>query len=235
MRASPPSAVVSLCTRSNRIPRHKDSITSESDADILGWRGGKTTHRFDAELFVLVLLPMIIFEAGYSLDKRGFFTHLASITTFAILGTLLSTLLIAPVILVVARNSFASGDGGGEGLLGLDPPPFSMEEALAFSALISAVRVCSDGSQSLPVVLTVYKKEEEEEEEGPDDIFGNESPSPFSQRRIDFRWIRRSIRWRPWRFSGPWGSTVAPPSSWSESPSSTTPSPSPSTAPRRAR
>lgn len=53
---------------------------------------------FDAELFVIVLLPLIIFEAGYALDKVGFFSNLLPICTFAILGTMISTLLIAPAV-----------------------------------------------------------------------------------------------------------------------------------------
>lgn len=53
---------------------------------------------FDAELFIIVLLPLIIFEAGYALDKVGFFSNLLPICTFAILGTLVSTLLIAPAV-----------------------------------------------------------------------------------------------------------------------------------------
>ena len=64
---------------------------------------------FDAELFVIVLLPLIIFEAGYALDKVGFFSNLLPICTFAILGTLLSTILIAPVVYFAAvRNESPS-------------------------------------------------------------------------------------------------------------------------------
>lgn len=42
----------------------------------------------DQEIFVLALLPMIIFEAGYALDKRAFFRRLRPILVYALLGTL---------------------------------------------------------------------------------------------------------------------------------------------------
>ena len=100
---------------------------------------------FDASLFVLVLLPMIIFEAGYSLDKQGFFSHLTIICVNAIFGTMLSTLMLAPVIFVIARASFAGGSAedhvslSGDILRLVPNPPLSYTEALAFAALLSAI------------------------------------------------------------------------------------------------
>ena len=74
---------------------------------------------------------MIIFEAGFALDKRGFAANLLPIVTFSILGTLVSTLLIAPFVYFGARASFASSTALA--------PDFSYTEALAFSSLISAI------------------------------------------------------------------------------------------------
>lgn len=49
---------------------------------------------FSQELFYFLLLPPIIFEAGYTLRKKDFFHNILSIVMFAVLGTLVSTFII---------------------------------------------------------------------------------------------------------------------------------------------
>lgn len=49
---------------------------------------------FDPEIFFNIILPCIIFYAGYSLKRKYFFRNLGTILTFAIVGTTLSSLLI---------------------------------------------------------------------------------------------------------------------------------------------
>ena len=49
---------------------------------------------FNPEFFTLFLLPPIIFESGFSLNQSLFFGRFATICTFAVFGTLISTALL---------------------------------------------------------------------------------------------------------------------------------------------
>lgn len=66
---------------------------------------------FDPEIFFNIILPPIIFYAGYSLKRKYFFRNLGTILTFAIVGTTLSALLIGGLMygfvqLMSNRSSF---------------------------------------------------------------------------------------------------------------------------------
>ena len=53
---------------------------------------------FDEEMFFNIVLPPIIFSAGYNLKKRAFFKYFFYIITFGIFGTVISFLIVSGLI-----------------------------------------------------------------------------------------------------------------------------------------
>jgi len=82
---------------------------------------------FDPELFFFLLLPPIIFEAGYTLRSKQFFRNIGTIVAFAVVGTLASTFIVGYLVLAIGKLGWIDIDTE-------DPM-----EALLFGALISAV------------------------------------------------------------------------------------------------
>jgi solute carrier family 9 (sodium/hydrogen exchanger), member 8 len=83
---------------------------------------------FSPEVFFFFLLPPIIFEAGYSLDRKGFFDNIGAITLYAMFGTIISTFVVGYLCYYAARIGLVS-----------DIDDENPMEALLFGALISAV------------------------------------------------------------------------------------------------
>lgn len=83
---------------------------------------------FDGEVFFFVLLPPIIFEAGFSLETRIFVNNLGSITTFAVLGTLVSAIVVSTGTQWLAGSEW----------FGLEQTETFRSECQMFGALISA-------------------------------------------------------------------------------------------------
>uniref|UniRef100_A0A3Q3W138 Sodium/hydrogen exchanger n=1 Tax=Mola mola TaxID=94237 RepID=A0A3Q3W138_MOLML len=84
---------------------------------------------FDPEVFFNILLPPIIFHAGYSLKKRHFFRNLASILTYAFVGTAMSCFVIGNLMYGVVKLMQAVGQLTDK---------FYYTDCLFFGAIISA-------------------------------------------------------------------------------------------------
>uniref|UniRef100_A0A8C3B9P5 Sodium/hydrogen exchanger n=1 Tax=Cairina moschata TaxID=8855 RepID=A0A8C3B9P5_CAIMO len=84
---------------------------------------------FDPEVFFNILLPPIIFHAGYSLKKRHFFRNLGSILAYAFLGTAVSCFIIGNLMYGVVKLMKLVGQLSGK---------FYYTDCLLFGAIISA-------------------------------------------------------------------------------------------------
>ncbi|XP_072295470.1 sodium/hydrogen exchanger 7 [Eucyclogobius newberryi] len=84
---------------------------------------------FDPEVFFNILLPPIIFHAGYSLKKRHFFRNLGSILTYAFIGTVVSCFVIGNLMYGVVKLMQVTGQ-----LM----EKFYYTDCLFFGAIISA-------------------------------------------------------------------------------------------------
>lgn len=82
---------------------------------------------FEPELFFFLLLPPIIFEAGYSLQKSDFFANFWTISLYAVIGTIISTFIVGFSVYLLGILKIVEIDAS------------SPMESLVFGALISAV------------------------------------------------------------------------------------------------
>jgi len=80
--------------------------------------------KFQEAIFFLVLLPPIIFEAGYNMKRRYFFRNIGGICMFAFLGTFISTFVVGGLVYLVGQAGMAV--------------EFGLLESMVFGALISA-------------------------------------------------------------------------------------------------
>ncbi|CAF1274709.1 unnamed protein product [Didymodactylos carnosus] len=95
-------------------PYQKDTLPTNEERAI-----------FDAEIFFNIILPPIIFHAGYSMKRRHFFRNLGAILIFALLGTTIACVLTGSII-YGAVHFFK------------DLNYFSFTDSLYFGAIISA-------------------------------------------------------------------------------------------------
>jgi sodium/hydrogen exchanger 3 len=82
---------------------------------------------FEVDLFLIFLVPWIILDAGYFLQKDFFFANLGLILSYAVLGTLLNTVLVGTTVWLCTLPFLDSYD------------QFTIIDALLFGSLISAV------------------------------------------------------------------------------------------------
>ncbi|KAK3521587.1 hypothetical protein QTP70_014766, partial [Hemibagrus guttatus] len=84
---------------------------------------------FDPEVFFNILLPPIIFHAGYSLKRKHFFRNLGSILSYAFVGTLISSFVTGLVmfgcVVVMSKLGQLAGD-------------FFFTDCLFFGAIVSS-------------------------------------------------------------------------------------------------
>ena len=92
--------------------------------------------RHFSTLFLLLLLPPIIFEAGYNMNKKPFFANFGSILAYSFLGTFIAIFTSAALFWVVGQTDLS--------------PEFTWKDSFAFGSLISATDPVS--------VLAVFKE-----------------------------------------------------------------------------
>ncbi|EHH16702.1 hypothetical protein EGK_12032 [Macaca mulatta] len=85
---------------------------------------------FDPEIFFNVLLPPIIFHAGYKRSQRHFFQNLGSILTYAFLGTAISCIVIGLIMYGFVKAMIHAGQ--------LKNGDFHFTDCLFFGSLMSA-------------------------------------------------------------------------------------------------
>uniref|UniRef100_A0AAY4CJY8 Sodium/hydrogen exchanger n=1 Tax=Denticeps clupeoides TaxID=299321 RepID=A0AAY4CJY8_9TELE len=84
---------------------------------------------FDPEVFFNILLPPIIFHAGYSLKRRHFFRNMGSILAYAFLGTVISCFIIGLLMYGCVMLMKQIGQLAGD---------FFFTDCLFFGAIVSA-------------------------------------------------------------------------------------------------
>ncbi|XP_062856525.1 sodium/hydrogen exchanger 6a [Trichomycterus rosablanca] len=84
---------------------------------------------FDPEVFFNILLPPIIFHAGYSLKRRHFFRNMGSILAYAFVGTVISCLIIGSLMYGCVTLMKFTGQLSGD---------FFFTDCLFFGAIVSA-------------------------------------------------------------------------------------------------
>lgn len=103
--------------------------------------------RFDDEVFFNLILPPIIFSAGYNLKRKGFYKYFLYVICFGLIGTILNFLLVAPLTFIWNYyEMFSISKIGPKFNYVLESDPdilskpliFSISEVLLYSSVITA-------------------------------------------------------------------------------------------------
>ena len=89
-----------------------------------------------SNVFMILLLPPIIFESGYNMKKKYFFKNVGTVMLYSFLGTFLAIFSSSAMFYMVGQTSLSI--------------EFTWKEALAFGSLISATDPVS--------VLSIFKE-----------------------------------------------------------------------------
>jgi len=75
-------------------------------------------------IFLILLLPPIIFESGYNMNKKSFFRNLGTVLMFSFIGTFIAIFSSSIMFWIIGKTPIS--------------PEFTWKEAFAFGSLISA-------------------------------------------------------------------------------------------------
>lgn len=84
---------------------------------VCGWPPDLSPPVFSPEGFLYGLLPPIVYGAGFSMKKRPFFQNFGAITMFAVMGTVISTVVFSVFTIlltevgVINKHSIGSNRG----------------------------------------------------------------------------------------------------------------------------
>lgn len=127
VNASPPTLLVNV---SNKFYEYtlKGEISANEVKDV---QDNEMLRKvtFDPEVFFNILLPPIIFHAGYSLKRRHFFRNMGSILAYAFVGTVVSCFIIGLLMYGIVILMKKIGQLGGD---------FFFTDCLFFGAIVSA-------------------------------------------------------------------------------------------------
>ena len=95
-----------------------------------------------SQIFLILLLPPIIFESGYNMKKKPFFKNIGTVMLFSFLGTFIALITSSLLFMLAGLVPFLS-------------PSFTWKESFAFGSLISATDPVS--------VLSIFKEMDADE------------------------------------------------------------------------